>query len=63
MLAPIFGRPKEYPKEQVSDFGKHLEAVGELLEKTRDVGYAERQIADYEELTRKEDRSKPPPSV
>ena len=63
VLAPIFGRPKEYPKEQVSDFGKHLEAVGELLEKTRDVGYAERQIADYEELTRKEDRSKPPPAV
>jgi hypothetical protein len=37
---PIFGRPKVPPAETVSDFGKHVEAVGELLARTRDRGYA-----------------------
>jgi hypothetical protein len=37
---PIFGRPKNPPAETTSDFGKHVDAVSELLRRTHDRGYA-----------------------
>ncbi len=37
---PIFGRPQTPPAELVSDFGKHVEAVGELLHRTHDRNFA-----------------------
>ncbi len=46
---PIFGRPKQLPSDRVSDFGKHVSAVGELLERGQDVSYAEAQLQQYRE--------------
>jgi hypothetical protein len=37
---PIFGRPKSPPAETITDFGHHVSALGELLERTRDRAYA-----------------------
>lgn len=53
---PIFGRPKQLAWSSSSDFGKHVAAVGELLEKTRDANYARRLLAQYHSLKAKESR-------
>lgn len=55
---PIFGRPKELPAESPADFGKHVAALGELLSRTKDQGYADQRIAQYHQLgKRKSGRS------
>lgn len=41
---PIFGRPKTPPAEILSDFGKHVQAVGQLMQRTRDHAYAVAQL-------------------
>jgi hypothetical protein len=41
---PILGRPKAPPAEVISDFRKHVDAVGRLLRATRNSDYAWRQI-------------------
>jgi hypothetical protein len=41
---PIFGRPKTPPAEILSDFGKHVQAVGQLMQRTRDRSYAMAQL-------------------
>jgi len=53
---PIFGRPRQLALGSVSDFGKHITAVGELLEKTRNVKYARQLIANYHAVKTKEAR-------
>ena len=45
---PIFGRPQRLPDDRVSDFGKHITAVGELLERGQDYAYAKSQIEEYQ---------------
>ncbi len=57
---PIFGRPKEHPAPPLSDFGEHINAVAEIMEKTNDAEYARRQVAAYRQLTRRDDRAQPP---
>lgn len=47
---PIFGQPKELPTDVVSDFGKHVTAVGELLEKGRDRDYAQSVVDQLRDL-------------
>jgi len=37
---PIFGRPQTPPTPSNSDFGKHVDAVGQLLRRTKDREYA-----------------------
>ncbi len=37
---PIFGRPTNPPAESTSDFGKHVDAVSELLRRSHDRAYA-----------------------
>ncbi len=44
---PIFGRPKTVVTESVADFGQHADAMAALLERTGDVGYAQRQLAIF----------------
>ncbi|RMF37635.1 MAG: hypothetical protein D6753_17225 [Planctomycetota bacterium] len=46
-LLPIFGRPRRLPRRTTSDFGLHVEALGQLLHRTRDRMFALRAIADY----------------
>jgi len=46
-LLPILGRPQELPSETVSDFGMHVEAIGQMLHETGDHAYACSVISDY----------------
>lgn len=51
-LYPVFGRPRGGKSGENSDFGEHVQAVGELLRGTRDAGYAKRTIAKYFRVVR-----------
>lgn len=46
-LLPIFGRPQRLPVSSTTDFGKHIEALGDLLLRARDRNYALQRISDY----------------
>jgi len=48
---PIFGRPQQPVAESLSDFGKHVAAVGELLRRTKDRNYARARLAESETAT------------
>lgn len=56
-LLPILGRPQPLPKRSVSDFGLHVEAVGQMLQDARDVEHGKQAIREYYTRVRKE---KPP---
>jgi len=45
---PIFGRARALPGEGRSDFGQHVAALGELLQKTKDSFFAESRIRQYQ---------------
>jgi hypothetical protein len=47
----VFGRPRQLPRPPVSDFGQHVEALGELLARTRDHAYAQNRLAEYRRQT------------
>ncbi len=51
---PIFGRPKPLSNESTSEFSQHVDALGELLEETRDVAFAHNQLAHYMPVSRRE---------
>ncbi len=44
---PIFGRPKQLESDGTADFGKHITALGELLQKTKDSAYAHARLQHY----------------
>jgi hypothetical protein len=44
---PIFGRPQPPEPPGTSDFGKHIDAVGDLLRRSRDRGYVTAKLAQY----------------
>lgn len=48
-LMPIFGRPRELPTVEISDFGKHIEAIGSLLQKGGDERYAWSRVFTYQQ--------------
>ena len=45
---PIFGKPRTDNDDSTSDFGKHIDALGKLLERTSDVAYAKSQLETYD---------------
>lgn len=51
---PIFGRPGRLKEREKSDFGQHVEAVGNLLARTRSEDFARERISDYFKIVRKE---------
>ncbi|MHB8861137.1 MAG: DUF4350 domain-containing protein [Pirellulaceae bacterium] len=51
---PIFGRPKSLPDDAPSEFGQHVEALGELLERTHDEAFARRQLEHYYAISRRD---------
>jgi hypothetical protein len=51
-LYPVFGRPRELPTHTSSDFGQHVEALGELLEQAGDSEYARQKLHAYQEHVR-----------
>ncbi|QDV22350.1 hypothetical protein [Aureliella helgolandensis] len=46
-LLPILGRPQVLRRRSVSDFGMHVEAIGKMLNATRDQRYSEQTIREY----------------
>lgn len=46
-VAMIFGRPKELPTPGISDFGRHVAALGRVLAQSKDRGYAQARLAQY----------------
>ncbi|MEX1040349.1 MAG: DUF4350 domain-containing protein [Pirellulaceae bacterium] len=51
-LFPIFGRAKQLPSEGSSDFKKHIDALGSLLEASGDHAYAQLRIKQYHQLVK-----------
>lgn len=51
---PIFGRPRRLEPPALSDFGRHIAAMGALLERTRDNVYALERVAHYRQSPRRE---------
>jgi hypothetical protein len=45
---PIFGRPREEEPTHESDFGRHVEALGDLLSRGGHAGYAESRLEHYQ---------------
>ncbi len=46
-LFAIHGRPRRAPRPPPSDFGRHAEALGDLLASTRDAAYAQARLSQY----------------
>ncbi len=51
---PIFGRPRPLEAPALADFGRHVAAMGTLLERTRDRAYALNRVAHYQQTVRRE---------
>jgi hypothetical protein len=48
---PIFGRPRTPQPDSPADFGKHVRALGELLQQSQDRAYAMTRILHYQQIT------------
>jgi len=62
---PVFGRPRQAETKTISDFGKHITAVAELMAKTGDNAYLQARLSVYQNQVRGEANSpspKPPDS-
>jgi hypothetical protein len=46
----IFGRPRDLPSDSPSDFGKHVQALGKLLARTKDRNYAQARLVQYRQV-------------
>lgn len=51
---PVFGRARPLEMPPQSDFGRHVEALGTLLAKTRDRTYAVTRVVNYQQNIRRE---------
>ncbi len=49
---PIFGIPRKVEPPRLADFGQHVAALGELLEKTGDEQYARERLKTYHQFVR-----------
>jgi len=61
---PIFGRPRTVADEKVPDahpaaFVQHVDALGELLQRTGDAKFAQRQVEHYHLVTRRDPVTRP----
>jgi hypothetical protein len=52
---PIFGRPAAPEPEALSDFGRHIEALGDLLRQSQDRAYAMTRLVHYQQSVRKKE--------
>jgi hypothetical protein len=64
---PIFGRPRPLAAPPLSDFGRHIAALGTLLQRTGDRAHALNRVAHYQQSVRLEPgryrRPTPPPAM
>jgi hypothetical protein len=51
---PLFGRPRHARDSDASDFGRHVDQVGKLLEKTRDSRYCRTRVLHCQQTIRRE---------
>ncbi len=49
---PIFGAPRELQTGDTSDFGKHIEALAKLLQRSGDKAYAMTRLLHYRQITK-----------
>ena len=49
---PIFGRPHERKRERTADFGKHVTALGQQLQRTGNIQYAQEKLEQYQRINR-----------
>lgn len=56
---PIFGRPRDPEPEGVSDFGRHVQALGELLQRSGDTDHAIARLNHYHKIARPDALSAP----
>lgn len=50
---PIFGRARRLPAPPLSDFGQHVESLGDLLRRARDDAYCRERVAQWTERERR----------
>ena len=55
---PIFGRPRRIVSHETARFGRHVDAFGKLLRKTRDVTFAKQRIRDWNRVQKSSDTKK-----
>jgi hypothetical protein len=60
-VLPIFGRPKRGQQPMVADFGKHVQALGAMLQQGGDREYAREKIEQYHRLVKRETVPQPIP--
>ncbi len=46
---PIFGRPEKLPDSDMTDFGQHIDAIGNLMERTGDRQFAIQCLTNYQQ--------------
>ncbi|NQU24142.1 MAG: hypothetical protein HQ567_22900 [Candidatus Nealsonbacteria bacterium] len=51
---PIFGIARELPLVGKADFGKHIQALAKLLQRSRDRAYATTRLLHYQQTTKEE---------
>lgn len=51
--SPIFGRPRELPADPTTDFGKHVQALGKLLARSKDRNYAQSRLDQYRQIAQR----------
>lgn len=49
--SPIFGLPRSMKDRKLADFGRHVEALGNLLERTNDARFANARIQHFEQAS------------
>jgi hypothetical protein len=60
---PIFGRARDLEPSGVSDFGRHVQALGELLQRSGDTAHAAARLSHYQQLTRPDSGAARPDSA
>lgn len=60
---PIFGRPQVATNSETVRFGKHVEALGALLRRTRDVTFARLLIRDWQRAELRRGYESPQPEI
>ena len=56
-MFPIFGRPRQLEEDSTADFGKHVAALGKLLQRTGNREYADARIQQYDTQMKRESGS------
>ncbi|QGJ72289.1 Hypothetical protein PBC10988_40070 [Planctomycetales bacterium 10988] len=59
---PIFGRPRKEEEASLTDFGRHVKAIGDLLRRAEKTGYAQQRLYHYRQTFHKDREFEPLPT-